>query len=92
MERLRKRGDRRQANVVEQWLEQLKTDFADRFVPITLRIAERWGVINAAGVRPPAVDGLLAATAIENDFTFVTRDDRTLAASGVRLLNPWHAG
>ena len=89
MERLRKRGDRRQANVVEQWLEQLKADFADRFVMITLRVAERWGVINAAGVRPPAVDGLLAATAIENDLTFVTREHGALAATGVGLLDPW---
>ncbi len=89
MERLRKRGDRRQAKVVEQWLEQLKADFADRFVAITLRVAERWGVINAAGARPPAVDGLLAATAIENDLTFVTRDVHGLEPTGVRVLNPW---
>jgi toxin FitB len=88
VERLRKRGDRRQAKVIEQWLEQLKADFADRFVMITLRVAERWGVMNAEGVRP-AVDGLLAATAIENDLTFVTRDIRGIEPTGVRVLNPW---
>ena len=85
---MRKRGDRRQAKVVEQWLEQLKADFADRFLMITLRVAERWGVMNAAGVQP-AVDGLLAATAIENDLTFVTRDIRGSEPMGVRVLNPW---
>jgi toxin FitB len=89
VERLRKRGDRRQAKVVEQWLEQLKADFTGRFLMITARVAERWGVLNAASVRPPAVDGLLAATAIENDLTFVTRERGALEATGVALLDPW---
>ena len=91
IERLRRRRDRRQADVVEDWLAQMKADFADRVLGISLRVAERWGVINAAQVRP-TVDGLLAATAIEHDLTLVTRDHGTLAAAGVRLLDPWTAG
>lgn len=91
VERLRRRGDRRQANVLEQWLEQLKADFAGRFLPVTVRVAERWGMLNAASVRPPAIDGLLAATAIENDLTFVTREHGALESTGVALLDPWQA-
>ncbi|MGZ8717218.1 MAG: PIN domain-containing protein [Gaiellaceae bacterium] len=88
VERLRRRGDGRQAEIVEQWLEHLKSDFADRFVTITLRVAERWGAMNAERIRP-TVDGLLAATALENDLTFVTRDTRSIESTGVRVVNPW---
>jgi predicted nucleic acid-binding protein len=87
VERLRRRGDARQAELVGQWFTQLKSDFADRFVTVTLPVAERWGTMNAERPRP-TVDGLLAATAIEHDLTVVTRD-RDLAATGARVLNPW---
>jgi predicted nucleic acid-binding protein len=66
----------------------LRDDFADRLLPISVAIAQRWGRLNA-GQPLPVVEGLLAATAIEHDLTFVTRNSGTLMASGVRLLNPW---
>lgn len=88
VERLRRRGDRRQTNVLERWLEQLRSDFSERFLPLTLRVAERWGALNAERVLP-TVDGLLAATAIENDLTLVTRDAGAITSTGVRVLNPW---
>ena len=88
IDRLKRRRDARQAQIVEQWLEHLKSDFADRFVTVTARVAERWGAINAEQPRP-TVDGLLAATALENDLTFVTRDTRSIESTGVRVLNPW---
>jgi toxin FitB len=44
--------------------------------------------MNAERLRP-TVDGLLAATALENDLTFVTRDTRSIESTGVRVLNPW---
>jgi toxin FitB len=90
VERLRRRGDARQAEIVEQWFEHLKSDFADRFVAITPRVAERWGAMNAEQPRP-TVDGLLAATALESDLTFVTRDTRSIDSTGVRVLDPWAA-
>jgi len=86
--RLRLRRDRSQADVFEAWLTTLKEEFSDRLLPVSTVVAERWGELNAA--RPlPVIDGLLAATAIEHDLTLVTRDNRTLGASGARLLNPW---
>jgi len=88
IERLRRRGDRKQADLFERWLAVLRDEFADRLLPISVPIAERWGILNAA--QPlPAIDGLLAATALEHDLTLVTRDTETLAGSGTRLLNPW---
>jgi toxin FitB len=80
--------DPEQSDVFEHWLTVLKEDFDERLLPVSSSVAERWGRLNS--VRSlPVVDGLLAATAIEHDLTLVTRDDRTLADSGARLLNPW---
>ena len=88
IERLRRRRDRRQANVFERWLNVLKDDFAARLLPISAAIAERWGFLSAT--QPlPVIDGLLAATAIEHGLTFVTRDSGTFAGTGVPVLNPW---
>ncbi|MHB1242922.1 MAG: PIN domain-containing protein [Gaiellaceae bacterium] len=88
IERLRHRGDGRQAAVFERWLEVLKSEFGDRLLPVTTRVAERWGALNAR--RPlPVVDGLLAATAAVHELTLVTRDASLLAATGVRTLDPW---
>ena len=90
IDRLRRRRDRKQADVIEKWLLQLKDDFSERLLPVSLRVAERWGRLNAT--RPlPVVDGLLAATAIEYELTLVTRESRAFADSGARLLDPWQA-
>jgi predicted nucleic acid-binding protein len=37
----------------------------------------------------PAIDTLLAASALEGDFVLVTRNEADFAATGVRLHNPW---
>lgn len=86
IERLRRR-DPLQSDAIERWLEQLKTDFAERLIGVSAAVAERWGRLNAARTLP-TIDGLIAATAIEHDLTLVTRG---LSASvpGLRLLNPW---
>ena len=42
-----------------------------------------------AGRPLPAIDGLLAATALQHDLTLVTRNTRDFAGLEVRLLNPW---
>jgi predicted nucleic acid-binding protein len=88
IERLRRRRDRQQAEMFERWLAVLKEEFADRLLPVSVAVADRWGRLNAA--KPlPVIDGLLAATAIEHDLTLVTCDVDILTESGARLLNPW---
>ena len=39
----------------------------------------------------PAIDGLIAATALHHRLAVVTRNVSDFAASGVDLLNPWKA-
>jgi predicted nucleic acid-binding protein len=88
IERVRGRGDLKQAAELEAWLETLVRDYGGRIVPVSSAVAEAWGRLNA--IRPlPVVDGLMAATALVHDLTLVTRDTRTLAGSGVPLVDPF---
>lgn len=80
---------------LEAWLDgHLAVRFDGRILPIDLRIAERWGRM-AAQVAPkhqlPVIDGLLAATAVEHNLTFVTRNTKDVIATGVPAFNPWVA-
>jgi predicted nucleic acid-binding protein len=87
IERLR-RKDEVQAKAIERWLAGLRHFYQDRIVPIDIEITERWGRLSAAATLP-AIDGLLAATALTRGCTVVTRNTTDFAASGVRVLNPW---
>ena len=89
IDRLRPR-DATQARALTSWLDRLRSGFADRIVPVSLDVALTWGRLNAERTLP-VVDGLLAATAITHDWTLITRNERHVAGTGVRLLNPFTA-
>jgi hypothetical protein len=72
---------------LEQWLASLLRDFSPRILPVDAEIAERWGRMNVPDP-VPAVDGLLAATALVHDLVLVTRNVRDVEHTGVRLLDP----
>jgi predicted nucleic acid-binding protein len=79
---------------LEAWLEaEIRPWFGQRILPVSAAIAERWGLLSADGKlrgKPLAVvDGLLAATALENDLTLVTRNSRDFSGLGVAMVNPW---
>jgi predicted nucleic acid-binding protein len=38
----------------------------------------------------PAVDSLLAATALHHDLRLVTRNERDYAYPGLTVVNPWN--
>lgn len=86
--RLRHRNDHRQAALLETWLVTLLRRFAPRLVPVDVEVAQEWGRQHPR--RPvPAIDGLLAATAIVRGWTLVTRTARDVELTGVRLLDPF---
>jgi toxin FitB len=87
VERLAARAPAR-AKVIEAWLDQLVDVYGDRIAPVTVEVAQVWGCLNATEPLP-VVDGLLAATALANGWTLVTRNTRDVAPSGVRVLNPF---
>jgi predicted nucleic acid-binding protein len=90
VERLRRR-DLVQAARVEFWLTGLHVNFRNRIVGVDATTAEEWGRMSVPDPLP-VVDGLLAASAIVRDWTFVTRNVRDVIRSGVRLLNPFEPG
>jgi toxin FitB len=87
VERLRRRDPARAAPY-EAWLSELARRFADRLVPVTVEVCEEWGRLNVPDPLP-VVDGLMAATAKVQGWTFVTRNVADLARTDVRLLNPF---
>ena len=74
------------------WLEvDLPNYFLGRLLGIDAQTADRWGrLLGRAGRSLPAVDSLLAATALQHDLTLVTRNTADFADTGVRLINPWN--
>jgi tRNA(fMet)-specific endonuclease VapC len=81
---------------LELWFEQyLLPLFADRILPVTKSVANRWGVLGGEcqlrGTPLNTADGMIAAMALEHDLTVVTRNAKDFAGLGVMLLNPWDA-
>ena len=87
VERLRRR-DPAQADVLDQWIAGLLGRYSDRILPVSVEVVQQWGRLNAT-VGPPAVDGLLAATALVHGLTLVTRNVADVAATGVATANPF---
>jgi predicted nucleic acid-binding protein len=73
------------------WLEEeLPNQLGDNIVPIDLAIAERWGFLTATIKRTlPAIDGLLAATALTHNMKMVTRNEKDFAIAGLEVINPF---
>jgi toxin FitB len=84
-------ADEARRQVLIDWLEtDLPRFFMGRILNVDGAVADRWGRIIAAAGRPlPAIDSLLAATALEHDLVFVTRNVKDFAGLPVEVYNPW---
>jgi toxin FitB len=79
---------------LEMWLElDLQARFSGRILSIDAPIADRWGLMAAEakgkGRALSAIDGLLAATALQHSLTIVSRNISDFANTQVSTLNPW---
>jgi len=88
IERIR-RSDVARAAALERWLEGLVGGYRDRILPVTAEVAREWGRLGASAQPPPAVDGLLAATARVHRLVLVTRNVDDVAGTGVPVVNPF---
>lgn len=75
------------------WLEvELPAFFAGRILPVDATVADRWGRLLAQAGRPlPAIDSLLAATALAHGLTLVTRNLWDFQHPDLTVLDPWTA-
>ena len=88
IELVRQRGDIEQAEALEAWLQTVAEEFSGRILGVDADVADAWGRMSA--LRPvPAIDGLLAATAMTHDMTLVTRNVSDVEGLGVRVLDPF---
>ncbi len=89
-----KLAEKKRKSALQNWLDtDLRTRFYGRILPISDEVAQTWGYLlgeaEAKGIRIPAIDGLIGATAIANNLTVVTRNEKDLIPTGARILNPW---
>jgi predicted nucleic acid-binding protein len=81
---------------LESWLEfDLQVRFSGRILAIDNPVADRWGWLTAESERKgrplAAIDGLLAATALQHGLTIVSRNVTDFASTNAPILNPWEA-
>jgi hypothetical protein len=88
---LKQRTDRVAASAPTRWLDQLRSEYADRILPVTDVIALEWGRLLATRSRP-TVDTLIAATAIAHRLSLVTRNVGHFADTGAPIVNPFDRG
>jgi toxin FitB len=75
-----------------RWLEyDLVALLGDRVLAVDSGVAVAWGRLCARTARQPlpAIDSLLAATALHHDLSLVTQNEADFARAGVRVVNPW---
>lgn len=75
------------------WLEaELPIFFTGRILAVDARVADRWGRLVAQAGRPlPAIDSLLAATALAHGLTLITRNLKDFQHPDLAVVDPWSA-
>lgn len=75
-----------------QWLEiDLVEGFYGRIIDIDAMISDKWGYISSLQ-NIPAIDALIAASAIVHNYKLVTRNTKDFEGIvGLELINPWEA-
>jgi hypothetical protein len=73
------------------WLERdVATLFQGRVLAVDSAVADRWGrLLAAAGRTLPAIDSLIAATALVHGLRLVTRNRADYSFPGLEVLDPW---
>lgn len=80
--------DAKVAGALERWLLGLESYYAERVLPVTANVADRWGRLSPNQPLPVS-DGLIAATGLEHKLTVVTRNITDFQRSGVNTVNPF---
>ena len=86
---LAERRDPPQGAVFRTWLESyVLPAFEGRILPVDLSVAKRSAALQLPNLRP-ALDSLIAATALVHKMTIITRNVADFQATGAPIFNPW---
>jgi toxin FitB len=88
VEIIRHRGDAEQARLLEAWLASVVESFGERLLAFDADAAQVWGHLRVPDPSH-ALDKQIAAIALVNDLTLVTRNVGDFKGSGVKLTNPF---
>jgi predicted nucleic acid-binding protein len=88
VELIRRRGDADQADRLEAWLATVVNSFGDRILGLDADVAQIWGRLRVPDPSH-ALDKQIAATALVNGLTLVTRNVADFAGLGVEMANPF---
>ena len=83
-------ADQEKRRRIIQWLEiDLVEKFYGRIINIDERVADKWGCICALN-NIPAIDGLIAASAMIHNCKLVTRNVKDFKKIiGLEIIDPW---
>ena len=90
VELIRHRGDNRQANLLDRWLNRVLAEYADSVLAFDADAALVWGRLRVPHPENP-LDKQIAATALLYDLILVTRNARHFTSTGAKLLDPFAA-
>lgn len=88
VELIRYRGDVPQAQLLEAWLTDILDQYGDNILAFDSETAQVWGRLRVPHAEHE-IDKQIAATALVNDLTVVTRNTADFGGTGVKLRNPF---
>jgi toxin FitB len=91
---IHKLGRSQRKDSLQIWLTQiLPTRFLGRILGIEVATMLLWGELvgrlEQQGRSLPVMDSLIAAIALQNSLSLVTRNENDFAGTGVEIVNPW---
>jgi predicted nucleic acid-binding protein len=88
-----KLSDLKRKQKIIRWLEyDLIAWFEDRVIEINYEVVDKWGFILAQHKDPlPAIDSLIAATALTYNMKLITRNVSDFNIQGLEVINPWES-
>ena len=88
VELIRHRGNTEQASTLEAWLAVVLGQYGQNVLSFDAEAAQVWGRLRVPNPEH-GLDKQIAAIALVNDLTVVTRNAAEFEGTGVRLLNPF---
>lgn len=84
------RRDPAQGQRLRAWVNELGESFRGRILPVDQQVAVLAASLHVPDPAPDR-DAFIAATALANNLTVVTRNVRDFKPCGVPLIDPWNA-